>query len=1105
MRPADCNEHCTAHRAQGAEGIRVGTSFSQGVDTVNTAIVARLVWKEYRQLRSLFCAIAALIVLGILLSIVISALFDYRLRFSDLTIAFLGLALYALGCAAVGFALETEAGTRKLLHRYPLHSGHLLVAKVGFAFLSTVLLGVFIGGCLWVTGTVAAIDDPVPTAGLLRIVSIWSFVAAEFYAWTMLCALIASNTLTAACWGGFLAAVVSFGVWLVGWPPGVSFEDTLSWRMALLVVVLVVDLATAGRWLRCDETGTLSLRGMRTAGRWVRRLAVAATSLAGRRQRAEREESEEPLAAEHAGTVPGQTRPRTAEFGRPVGLPWIGRSIARRHSQWARLLWLHLRQYQGHFLSVLVLTAVNLGVAVAMWLVFHPARWSDPRGGVFWLASLLEVNGILALVLGATCFHSGRLHNELCFLAERPVVPGTFWWTKILPGITAVLALSLSFYLAAVASLGAATFFRWLGPILLFAFFASTQFATMATRSTIVGAFSGAVLVASIALALIWATGPRVWEKAEQIAGWVGLWSLPVLAAMLADTRLGVERWLHRRPRRVLWSVAGSTTAWTLLLVLVGIRIERVLSVPLPESAVFAAFERRVEELPLWALPASSRQFNEGTKTYNMYVDAVRAYLPNRAGAMSRSERQGESVHVEKGRGSESNGKSAWIGANQESLALLLKAARRRTYFDRAFSQLLELAEFHSAAGRPGFLGQVVPLLWRRELPEQVRAGAPWTLHAAGLLKLLLAKAETLREQGDLQLAWEHLFAAVMLVHRAEQGPLSCFDGNSLATFRMIYDHILRWAVAKGQNSRLIEKAMADLAAARGGRSLFSDRLVGRYYFLEQAIDGNPLATTWHWTAAADRFPVLKGQYLWLLTPGERTYLKRCLAQLATRGWETARRLDLAELGLAAGGGLLPSSPGHTRRRREVAPYAQMFQPLESIESDALNEMAYYRLTMLELAFCAYQLDRGGTLPGTLDELVTGGYLEQIPLVPGTAERFRYLPEGIGELPAHVRSELGDRVAFVLETPALAGGSGRGGLQSGRQEPGLLACPLLVGPLTHLKVLGKNRDALWLVFDWLVDANGNWHLLTSSGLPYGAIRPWPVLRPAIPQTPEDTP
>ena len=106
---------------------------------MNVAILQRLIWKEYRVLRSFWLATLVLAIVASLAAcwFETSHLWGLRLSGEDFYfLAALGSCMYALGVGGMLFAIEHELSTAAFLRRLPLDGRHLLASKLAAAVIS---------------------------------------------------------------------------------------------------------------------------------------------------------------------------------------------------------------------------------------------------------------------------------------------------------------------------------------------------------------------------------------------------------------------------------------------------------------------------------------------------------------------------------------------------------------------------------------------------------------------------------------------------------------------------------------------------------------------------------------------------------------------------------------------------------------------------------------------------------------------------------------------------------------------------------------------------------------------------------------------------------
>src|SRR5262245_50262669 len=110
---------------------------------MNTAIFSRMVWKEYRMLRSFWIAIIPLtMAMQLLVWLTSDTSYASVFQFSIFSIM---VVLYTVGAAAMIFAVEREEGTVSFLQGLPVDGGQVFRAKVLLALASVLLLAAVLG------------------------------------------------------------------------------------------------------------------------------------------------------------------------------------------------------------------------------------------------------------------------------------------------------------------------------------------------------------------------------------------------------------------------------------------------------------------------------------------------------------------------------------------------------------------------------------------------------------------------------------------------------------------------------------------------------------------------------------------------------------------------------------------------------------------------------------------------------------------------------------------------------------------------------------------------------------------------------------------------
>ncbi len=220
---------------------------------MNRAAVLRLVWKEWRSQRSFFLAILGL---SILVQLVISAAFTFsaetRFPVEELfAVSCWSAVLYMLGCAATLFATEHETGTYDFQQSLPVRPGQLLLAKLGFAAVSSLMIALLIA----VSAALVAGGRLPPLAQRHELVTALLITVLEMAAWSTLFSLLLKQPLHAAVLAVICQSVMVHAVLPALFPMPFSrwgldhYVAVPGIRLALAAALLVFDLVIGKDWL----------------------------------------------------------------------------------------------------------------------------------------------------------------------------------------------------------------------------------------------------------------------------------------------------------------------------------------------------------------------------------------------------------------------------------------------------------------------------------------------------------------------------------------------------------------------------------------------------------------------------------------------------------------------------------------------------------------------------------------------------------------------------------------------------------------------------------------------------------------------------------------
>ncbi|OHB74857.1 MAG: hypothetical protein A2W31_15155 [Planctomycetes bacterium RBG_16_64_10] len=366
----------------------------------NLPVVGRCAWKEYRQLRAFWLALAGLAV-GVQLAPLFLVTPDPEIVASwRFGVAWGAAALYLFGAAATLFATEHEEETYDFLAGLPAGWAPLFWGKVACAAVSAVgllgallLTGYLTGG--WLTGYVAGGWQWSPTDPRYRVLIVLAPALLEGLAWGTFFSLTTRRPLMAAvlaiataslcvCWlNAVFGESRALGLVFVE-----SYQASLVPRMMLATAVFLIDVWLARWWLTVDRS------------------PIAA--LAGRLQRA------------RAAAAPGATA-LVDEYAKPADKRpgWL--------AQLRPLIWQTWRESRWT-MAVLIALAIPAAVLWAGLFFTDFYAWSRPPGflGVSVTIPLI----IPAALAGACVFQADQRRRRYHFLADRAARPHCVWFAR---------------------------------------------------------------------------------------------------------------------------------------------------------------------------------------------------------------------------------------------------------------------------------------------------------------------------------------------------------------------------------------------------------------------------------------------------------------------------------------------------------------------------------------------------------------------------------------------------------------------------------------------------------------------------------------------------
>ena len=594
------------------------------------SIYWRLAWKEYRLQRALWIAMA--IITSVLLWLIYASVTgSSELMRSLYGIALAFPALYALGCGAMLFAGEHEAGTYEFERGLPVSASRVFIVKACLAALSTAALF----GLTWALAGFLT-DWRLPEHHELIVA--WAaigFFAAEVLAWSIFVSLLTTRVVLAAILGVAAASTVAYILVVLNNPQTVTltmdmYLNALPWRIAAVAAVGLVDVWLGCRWFR--------ERGVWRSSRAVRKSVAPAIGVA-------------------------------AQFGRCSASP-------SRTAIVGRLVWQHWRQSAWLMIALpsLILPLAVIGISESVHAIVLGSYPSyDPA-----MATVHVVGIFLAIfaapLFGLCAFHPDQWNRSYRFLADRGVSPKYIWlsrqsaaWGLPIGLVTAFLLVVCLIGLLSLSSLlsqSNANIERLsLGPstgFVVFVIAALTsfgyvllgvsvgQFCSMVLRS---GVLAGVSCVLLTALLVGWSQLMSLWG-----INW--LWSvLPIPIAMLLATRVRVSAWLLERNTLRSWLPPALVLIVPVAAILTAVPLYRAYQLPVVDPG----FSLTEYQRPMTA---------EEEATLALYDQAFEKLVRLNSNIVGPSE-----VPIKL-----TNDEVAWVEANRDAIKLTMKASQGKLF-----------------------------------------------------------------------------------------------------------------------------------------------------------------------------------------------------------------------------------------------------------------------------------------------------------------------------------------------------------------------------------------------------------------------------------------
>ena len=476
---------------------------------MNRQILWRIVWKEHRQQGGFAVAV-------VLLTLAAQGAALCLGRGSPASVpeqfyvgaAFVAVALYALGCGAMLFALELERQTCGFQQSFPVSPHGVFVGKLCYAACSTLVVALVLGLALAVLSILGAGGSFGITAvgyGTFSIARGGILLVVELLAWGVFFSLRTPVVVTALL-SGATAAFLSGAVVprLLGW----------FWHGMVLNQAVAAESTAAG------------------LGLWVRGGVLICVLIAdgwlGRRWLREPSRAPRPLKER-------QSRARARWFQ----IPGVRTTGSRRLD---RLLWQNVRQSRSLWSAVGFLTA-----GILLWSVlYYLPLYRDTQVEFIPRVALALIP---AALIGAMVFHADQVGRSYRFLSERGTSYELHWFSRQVVGVgllciwTIVLLLSDIWPKGAWSLAPANTLAGYLHnmtviPLCLITAYSAGQFCSQWFRSGPLAVVFGLTLAA-----LLWG-----WAWLMYMLRIPVIWSVvPIPALLLWLTYRQMGNWLRER------------------------------------------------------------------------------------------------------------------------------------------------------------------------------------------------------------------------------------------------------------------------------------------------------------------------------------------------------------------------------------------------------------------------------------------------------------------------------------------------------------------------------------------------------------------------------
>ncbi len=587
---------------------------------MNNPIFWRLVWKEYRLMRSFWIAMAVLTV--ILQLIACFSVWDANDRADFNFIVALTLpAFYALGCGATLFATEHETDTYQFQRALPVSASRLFYGKIPFGLISTPPLFLL----LWVSAWLFS-GMRLPHANLhLGLWGLCGVAALELFLWGVLFSLLCRQPLKAAVLATIFGSTTIHTIAMMGesrWVSDIYLQGgSIPYRLGVACILAAVNVWLGYRWL---SNGSVSAADVPRLGR-------------------------------------AATRRKAADIQRG--------KVATRSTILGRLVWQQWRQSRLMLVILVAMTVPLLVFMASNWSVFtaHGRGASRPSENLpFWIMLALAA----APLAGAGVFMADQRRSSFRFLTERGVNPRYVWigrqavWVfavfgwglltilpwVLFPALSLLVRLETTWDSRAIEPLQEiAIGLAFVGAVCLayaVGSYTAGQLSSMFFKSSLLAGF----------FAILFSIVLTFWSGLMLASGVPAIWSIaPIPLVLLVATWLRAPHWMLERNGVRGWLTTATWLTGTAVLLLAAVLAWRVYGIP----KVFPGFAPEVAFQPASA---------EAQATADTYCRASELIVPIAKREDTSEEETGEESLARL---------KAWIDENRAVIETAMEASRR--------------------------------------------------------------------------------------------------------------------------------------------------------------------------------------------------------------------------------------------------------------------------------------------------------------------------------------------------------------------------------------------------------------------------------------------